>query len=141
MHRVMQEADIIRKKRGLSYDRIADMVGKDRTAVARQLAADANPTISTMGDYEDALGAELHLVEKEICTILQTGSLEELRIKALSQHEKIERLESELATQRELADKRLAHCIELDNQIRILNEQITEKDAQLTMMIRHITKG
>lgn len=140
MHRVMQEADIIRKKRGLSYDRIADMVGKDRTAVARQLAADANPTISTMGDYEDALGAELHLVEKEICTILQTGSLEELRIKALSQHEKIERLESELATQRELADKRLAHCRDLDEQIRILNEQITEKDAQLTMMIKHITK-
>lgn len=141
MHRVMQEADIIRKKRGLSYDRIADMVGKDRTAVARQLAADANPTISTMGDYEDVLGAELHLVEKEICAILQTGSLEELRIKALSQHEKIERLESELATQRELADNRLAHCRDLDEQIRILNEQINEKDSQITMMIRHITKG
>lgn len=140
MHRVIQEADQLRKKRGLTYDRIADLVGKDRASVVRQLSSESNPTISTICDYESALGGELHFVELEICNILQAGSLDELRIKALSQHDQITQLENELALQRDLADQRLAHCRELDAQIAMLNDQINEKDAQITMLIKHITK-
>ena len=140
MHRVIQEADQLRKKRGLTYDRVADLVGKDRASVVRQLSSESNPTISTICDYESALGGELHFVELEICNILQAGSLDELRIKALSQHDQIARLESELELQKDLAERRLAHCRELDAQIAMLNEQINEKDAQLTMLIKHFTK-
>lgn len=140
MHRVIQEADQLRKKRGLSYDRIADLVGKDRASVVRQLSSESNPTISTICDYESALGGELHFVELEICNILQAGSLDELRIKALSQHDQIVQLENELSVQRELAERRLQHCEDLDEQIAMLNEQINEKDAQITMLIKHITK-
>lgn len=140
MHRVIQEADQLRKKRGLTYDRVADLVGKDRASVVRQLSSESNPTISTICDYESALGGELHFVELEICNILQAGSLDELRIKALSQHDQIQRLESELELQKDLAERRLAHCHDLDAQIAMLNEQINEKDAQITMLIKHITK-
>lgn len=140
MHRVIQEADQLRKKRGLTYDRVADLVGKDRASVVRQLSSESNPTISTICDYESALGGELHFVELEICNILQAGSLDELRIKALSQHDQIVQLENELSVQRELAERRLQHCEELDEQIAMLNEQINEKDAQLTMLIKHFTK-
>lgn len=140
MHRVIQEADQLRKKRGLTYDRIADLVGKDRASVVRQLSSESNPTISTIADYESALGGELHFVELEICNILQAGSLDELRIKALSQHDQIVQLENELSVQRELAERRLQHCEDLDEQIAMLNEQINEKDAQITMLIKHITK-
>lgn len=140
MHRVIQEADQLRKKRGLTYDRVADLVGKDRASVVRQLSSESNPTISTICDYESALGGELHFVELEICNILQAGSLDELRVKALSQHDQIQRLESELELQKDLAERRLAHCHDLDTQIAMLNEQINEKDAQITMLIKHITK-
>lgn len=140
MHRVIQEADQLRKKRGLTYDRVADLVGKDRASVVRQLSSESNPTISTICDYESALGGELHFVELEICNILQAGSLDELRIKALSQHDQIKQLENELALQRDLAENRLAHCRELDDQIRILNEQISEKDSQISMLIKHVVK-
>lgn len=140
MHRVIFEADELRKKRGLTYDRLASCVGKDRAAVQRQFSDTANPTVSTMGDYEDVLGGELHFIEKEICNILDTGSLEELRIKALTQHDRIVQLERELELQRDLADRRLRHCEDLDAQIDALNQQINEKDAQITMMIKHITK-
>lgn len=140
MHRVIQEADQLRKKRGLTYDQVADLVGKDRASVVRQLSSESNPTISTICDYESALGGELHFVELEICNILQAGSLDELRIKALSQHDQIVQLENELSVQRELAERRLQHCEDLDEQIAMLNEQINEKDAQITMLIKHITK-
>ncbi len=63
-----------------------------------------------------------------------------MRIKALTQHDQITQLENELALQRDLAENRLAHCRELDAQISVLNEQINEKDAQITMLIKHITK-
>lgn len=140
MHRVIQEADQLRKKRGLTYDRVADLVGKDRASVVRQLSSESNPTISTICDYESALGGELHFVELEICNILQAGSLDELRIKALSQHDQIQRLESELELQKDLAERRLSHCHDLDAQIAMLNEQINEKDSQITMLIKHFTK-
>lgn len=140
MHRAITEANDMLRRRGLSYERLAELVGKDRTAVYRQLGIDANPTISTLSDYEDAIGGELHFVEKDVCYLLHEENLEDLRAKAISQVETIARLKAELQVCQDLADRRLKHCEELDDQIRILNDQISEKDAQITMMIKHITK-
>lgn len=140
MHRTIAEANDLIKRRGLSYDRLAELVGKDRTAVYRQLGADSNPTVSTLSDYEDAIGAELHFVEKDVCYLLHEENLEDLRAKAISQVEIINRLKSDIQIYKDLAERRLEHCKDLDEQIRILNEQINEKDAQITMMIKHITK-
>ena len=141
MHRTIAEANDLIRRRGLSLDRIADLVGKDRTAVFRQIGSEAaNPTVSTLSEYEDALGAELHLVEKDICYFLREENTNDLRAKAISQVETISQLKAELQIQRDLAEQRLAHCRELDAQIAMLNEQINEKDAQITMLIKHITK-
>ena len=140
MHRVITEANDILRRRGLSYERLAELVGKDRTAVYRQLGTDANPTIATLSDYEDAIGGELHFIEKDVSYFLREENLNDLRTKAISQVETIAQLKSELQLQRDLADQRLAHCRELDAQVAMLNEQINEKDAQISMLIKHITK-
>lgn len=140
MHRVIMEANDILRRRGLSYERLAELVGKDRTAVYRQLGTDANPTIATLSDYEDAIGGELHFIEKDVSYFLREENLNDLRANAISQVETITQLKAELQIQRDLAEHRLAHCRNLDDQIRILNEQINEKDAQLTMLIKHFTK-
>lgn len=140
MHRVIMEANDILRRRGLSYERLAELVGKDRTAVYRQLGTDANPTISTLSDYEDAIGGELHFIEKDVSYFLREENLNDLRANAISQVETIAQLKAELQIQRDLAEHRLSHCRNLDDQIRILNEQINEKDAQITMLIKHITK-
>lgn len=115
----------------VSNQKLADMVHKDAKTVQRQLNCRANPTLATVIEITDALGAKVVLETPESIKALKNADVSAYRDRIRELGSEVERLTAEMSRLREQIADKDARIERRDKIIKEQKEMIARKERIL----------
>ena len=136
MMHLLSEIRAVMINKGISMQKLGDMIHKDAATIARQLDANkANPTLASIMQIVDAIGARLVVQTEESVMAIQEADLHVYRQQIADMGDEISRLREVIADKDARIARRDAILDDQHHELMRLREAVDHKDAALDRLV------